>query len=85
MSRVRVNSSCEMLSIVSRYEPRYGDLRKVGIPKVAGSVGIGSFHGLCHQMNGLGGMGPVVSDGKILQNIEHLDEMDAPRAWGRHG
>ncbi len=59
--------------------PPRGTSTKSGISQILGTVGIGPFHRLGHQMNGFGGIVPQLSYGICFQDVEDLNDVGAAR------
>ena len=82
---VVIDPPCQAVGVVPGHQLIYRDLDEIGIPQIARPVGISPAHGFGGDMNGVGGVVAVIADGKVLEDVEHLDEVRSSGTRGRHG
>ena len=80
-----IDLPCQTAGVVPGHQFLYRDLDEVWISKIARPVGISPAHGLGSDVNCLGGVVAVIADGKVLKDVEHLDQVRSSRTRRRHG
>ena len=81
-----INRSCKLFRIRFAREPVYGYVKVIRVTQILGAIGVSEARDLREQMNVFRAACAHLPNGEMLQNIQHLENVNTTRTgrWHRN-